>query len=1274
MQWYGNRLLIVAFYLIILPNSTLFAQSDNVLVWEGVSSGQDYSGAFLNSALSNAGFSVTYTTSFPAALNNYDAVFLSFGNSGADGSHKTTFSSSNAAKVQAYLEAGGKVYLEGGDALGADQAGNTNLLALFGLTAAEDGATNPLDNLSGQTGSLSEGISFSGSSQDNQDFIDKYTPGGGVSALLESGYGTVAVQHSAVNGLRTFCFSYAIANLSDGSFPSTRNNLLTEIINFFELGDISPNLSVQPGAIDVTLSSGQQYTTTITIANNGSGTLNWDIQGETANVLLNNGSLENSVLENTATKTLSSTTGGKFASEKPPFLNIPDSKIEAIPLAKNANTSSSGISLVVDDGGRENAIGLEDGGQFIWLNRFTPSGGEFPFTLNEIWILFGSGLGVSAGDDIDIYIYEDTDGDADPGTGAVLVGSHLNADVQAADDAAFSVYFISPIVLNGPGDVIIAVVNRTAGVAAGEFPAAMDQSGSAGRSWIGSYSSGNPGSSPALPATDIWGNTSSFGFAGNWMIRGRGYQNGDCSWLSETPFSGQILAGGSQDITITIDAGQLPIGDYNCTLVIDSNDPDQPQLSIPVSMSITNLPPSLSAIADQSLDEAETLEIDISASDPEGDAISLSAENLPAFASFSDAGDGSGTITFTPDFEDGGIYSAIQIIATDDGVPAKSDTATFDLTVAEVNRMPDISAISNQEMEETETLVIILSASDPDDNDLSFSVNNLPQFGVLNDNGDGSGTITLMPGFDDADDYENITITARDDGSPELTANTTFTLTVNNRNRAPQLSAIADQAVAEAETLTVEIAADDPDGDELSFSSSLPAFAEFSDDGNGDGAITFRPDFEDEGEYQIEIIVIDDSSPQLSDTTAFQMMVSGTNRSPEIAAISDQVMNEGDSLQIDIEASDPEGDQLSLTVGQLPDFGEFTDNGDGTARIRLLPGFSDADDYPDIEVRVMDNGEPALTTIESFDLTVENINRPPRAVNDVVEIDEDMAVVIDVLRNDTDPDEDPLHIIDILDNNTEGTATIGEGDTTLAFQPALNRFEDDQVTYIISDNNGGLDTAVVNILIEPVNDAPSLNFSDSLIFFADISGAMNIWNNVEDPESEVSELTFSFAVVPDTFDLNYDAGSGTLIISARTTEIQSQADLIITASDPQGASAVDTIGLRAISTAVGIENPLPAGIPDTYIVEQNFPNPFNPSTEIRFGLPSAAAVELEILNILGQRVGLLVNGRLSAGYHSITFDASHLTSGIYFYHLQAEGRGAAGGQQFRMVKKMMLLK
>jgi len=211
--------------------------NSGIFVWEGEGNGPNYSGTFINSFLQDSGYTVTYSTSenLPSSMVGFDAAFLSFGNYGSSGATYTELTDGNADAIIDYLQAGGKVYLEGGDAFGFDQSSNTTLLNLFGLSSAADGSSgnHPVTNLQGQSGTLTSGIIFTSTSQPQTAWIDIYTANAnGNVAFNEPTVGNVAVQ-SAQGNSRTFCFSYALGKLNDGTFPSTRANLLQKILEFF---------------------------------------------------------------------------------------------------------------------------------------------------------------------------------------------------------------------------------------------------------------------------------------------------------------------------------------------------------------------------------------------------------------------------------------------------------------------------------------------------------------------------------------------------------------------------------------------------------------------------------------------------------------------------------------------------------------------------------------------------------------------------------------------------------------------------------------------------------------------------------------------------------------------------------------------------------------------------------------------------------------------------------------------------------------------------------
>lgn len=100
------------------------------------------------------------------------------------------------------------------------------------------------------------------------------------------------------------------------------------------------------------------------------------------------------------------------------------------------------------------------------------------------------------------------------------------------------------------------------------------------------------------------------------------------------------------------------------------------------------------------------------------------------------------------------------------------------------------------------------------------------------------------------------------------------------------------------------------------------------------------------------------------------------------------------------------------------------------------------------------------------------------------------------------------------------------------------------------------------------------------------------------------------------------------------------------------------------SVEVGVETE--GGLPTVYSLAQNFPNPFNPVTQISYTLPEAAKVRLEVFNVLGQRVQVLVARPQEAGQHTVAFDGSRLSSGVYLYKLTAA--------DFSQTRRMMLVK
>ena len=181
-------------------------------------------------------------------------------------------------------------------------------------------------------------------------------------------------------------------------------------------------------------------------------------------------------------------------------------------------TTTFPTQLVLDDNTAESAVGVFGAAsrQFLWFNQFAAVG---EVEIEEIWIFFPTGQGVSAGDAIQLVIYEDADGD--PANGATLLFT-LDTTVQVANGIDFSIYPIAPTEVSG--DALVGVIPRfiQSGVTPPVSPAALDVNATQSSSYL-AFWLGDPPAAPTLPTDDdtvlvdalITG-------GGNWTIRAFG--------------------------------------------------------------------------------------------------------------------------------------------------------------------------------------------------------------------------------------------------------------------------------------------------------------------------------------------------------------------------------------------------------------------------------------------------------------------------------------------------------------------------------------------------------------------------------------------------------------------------------------------------------------------------------------------------------------------------------------------------------------------------------
>ena len=140
--------------------------------------------------------------------------------------------------------------------------------------------------------------------------------------------------------------------------------------------------------------------------------------------------------------------------------------------------------------------------------------------------------------------------------------------------------------------------------------------------------------------------------------------------------------------------------------------------------------------------------------------------------------------------------------------------------------------------------------------------------------------------------------------------------------------------------------------------------------------------------------------------------------------------------------------------------------------------------------------------------------------------------------------------------------------------------------------------------------------------------------------------------------------SGTLILSTGSSASLAK-DAI--------ASRIQIVPTNDLPPSPPNEDGMTNELPKDFALEQNYPQPFNPTTTIRFALPTDSKVTLKVYNLLGQVVATLTDGVMSAGYQSVQWNASNNASGVYFYRIEATSLNDPG-KSFMQVKKMVLMR
>lgn len=238
-------------------------------------------------------------------------------------------------------------------------------------------------------------------------------------------------------------------------------------------------------------------------------------------------------------------------------------------------------------------------------------------------------------------------------------------------------------------------------------------------------------------------------------------------------------------------------------------------------------------------------------------------------------------------------------------------------------------------------------------------------------------------------------------------------------------------------------------------------------------------------------------------------------------------------------------------------------------------------------------------------------------------------------------------------SNTLGGNGNGNGTGDVAMRVLENGT---RVVYVMSTNNGF--SAVVTTAVIPVEFAS---------FNASISGRDVNLTWVTSTETNSKE----FVVERKSVDGWNSIGSVEAAGTSTSNIAYSFADRNLeTGKYSYRLRQIDLDGTFMYSDVVEVE----VGTPVTFELSQNFPNPFNPSTRINFSIPTESNVTLELYDVQGQRIAILFQGNLSAGYHVNDLDAVRygLSSGVYIYRLNAVDNST--GKVFVSNKKMVLMK
>ncbi|WP_203342411.1 tandem-95 repeat protein [Vibrio diabolicus] len=546
-------------------------------------------------------------------------------------------------------------------------------------------------------------------------------------------------------------------------------------------------------------------------------------------------------------------------------------------------------------------------------------------------------------------------------------------------------------------------------------------------------------------------------------------------------------------------------------------------------------------------DEDSQVVIDVLAndSDIEGDDLSITSASVSEKQGIVEIVDGK--LVFTPAENFNGNATISYTIS--DG--ELEDEAQVSVTVNSVNDAP--IALNDATITEEDTSVTIDVL--PNDTDIDGDALSIESASVPSDQGQVEiidGKLVFTPAENFNGDAE-ITYTVTDGA---LTDEATVKVTVNAVNDTPVVeSSIADQTLAEDFTpYTIDLNAafsdvDNADG-ELTFSVSGNSNIQVA---IVNGIATITPTADWNGSETLTFTATDPSGESVSQTVNFTVAPVA-----DIVADSATVVEDTATIIKVLDNDTFEGDDkvVSLDTNNGPANGTVSVNPDGSVTYMPNDNYHGTDSF----TYIVTSGGVSESTTVNVDVTP--VNDAPVAKDDTEITDEDTAVTIDVLPNDTDVDGDTLSIESASVPETQGKVEIVDG--KLVFTPAENFNGDAEITYTVTD--GVLtDQATVNVTVNAVNDTPVVesNIADQTLaedftpYTIDLNTAFSDVDNVD------GELSFS---VSGNSNVLVSIENGIATISP-TADWNGSETLTFTATDPSGESVSQTVNFTVSPVA-----------------------------------------------------------------------------------------------------------